>query len=174
MRTGLGRAPAGPACHHGPGMRAVIRVAAACLVCVALAACGGRGGGAGSDRQQIAGIFSSVDKAMANGDYAGACARFSSHQQATIVASAKRAGLKVTTCAGALSTLVKETGITRAQLAQTFGAGAAPKVQSVSVHGDQATVTYTTSTQGKKHTETDALVREHGEWKADRVLKRSG
>ena len=111
---------------------------------------------------------------MANGDFAGACGRFSSHQQATIVAGAKRAGLKVTTCAGALSTLIKETGITRAQLAQTFGGGAAPKVQSVAVHGDRATVTYTTSTQGKKYTETDALVREHGEWKADRVLKRSG
>ena len=119
-------------------------------------------------------MFSSVDKAMANGDYAGACGRFSSHQQATIVAGANRAGLKVTTCAGALSTLIRETGITRAQLAQTFGGGAAPKLRSLSVHGDQATVTYATYTQGKKYIETDALVREGGQWKADRVLKRSG
>ncbi|MBV9414013.1 MAG: hypothetical protein JO363_03460 [Solirubrobacterales bacterium] len=117
-------------------------------------------------------MFSSVDKAMADGDFAGACARFSSHQQATIVAGANRAGIKVTACAGALSTLIKRTGITRAQLAQTFGGGAAPKVQAVSVHGNQATVTYTTSTQGRKYTETDALVRESGQWKADRVVKR--
>lgn len=119
-------------------------------------------------------MFSSVDKAMANGDYATACGHFSTHQRATIVAGARRAGLKVTTCAGALSTLIKATGITRAQLTQTFGGGGAPKVRSVSVHGDQATVTYTTSTGGKKFTETDALVRESGQWKADRILKRNG
>lgn len=153
-------------------MRAVIRVTSVCLVCVALAACGGGGSNAGSDRQQIASIFSSVDKAMANGDYAGACARFSSHQQATIVAGANRSGLKVTTCAAALSMLIKRTGITRAQLAQTFGGGAAPKVQSVSVHGNQATVTYTETSHGQRYVETDALVREGGQWKADRILKR--
>jgi hypothetical protein len=155
-------------------MRAVIDVVAACLVCAALAACGGSGGSAGSDRQQIASMFSSVDKAMANGDYAGACGHFSSHQRATIVAGANRAGLKVTSCAGALTTLIKQTGITRAQLAQTFGGGGAPKVQSVSVRGDQATVTYITSTQGKKYVETDGLVREGGQWKADRIIKRNG
>jgi hypothetical protein len=155
-------------------MRAVLHVVAACLVCAALAACGGSGSSGSSDRQQIEGMFSSVDKAMANGDYTGACAHFSSHQQATIVAGANRAGLKVTSCAGAFTTLIKETGITRTQLAQTFGGVGAPKVQSVSVRGDKATVTYTTLTQGKKYVETDALVREDGQWKADRIIKRNG
>lgn len=154
-------------------MRAVLSVVAACLACAALAACGASGSSASSDRRQIESMFSSVDRAMANGDYAAACGHFSSHQWGAIVAGAKRAGLNVSTCPAALTAVIKATGMSRAQLAQTFGSMGTPRMQSVSVHGDQATVTYTTKAAGRAYTETDALVREDGQWKADRIIKRT-
>ncbi len=85
----------------------------------------------------------------------------------------KRAGFKASTCANAMTSLIKATGITRTQLAQALGGAAAPKVRSFSVHGNQATVTFTNSVDGHPYTETDALVREGGQWKADRIIKRS-
>jgi hypothetical protein len=151
-------------------MRAAVRLVCACLACSCLAACGGSGG---SDRQQIAGMLNSIDSAMARGDYVTACQHFSQHQQSAIVAGARQAGLKASSCAGALTSLIKATGITRGQLAQSFGGGGAAKLRTVSVHGDQATATYTETIAGRKFTETDALVREGGQWKADRIVKRS-
>ena len=119
-------------------------------------------------------MFSGMESAMAHGDYATACAHFSDREQSQIVAGARKAGLtSVSTCADAFSALVKKTGITRAQLAQTFGGASLPKIKSLSVHGDQATVTYTNTFQGKTYTETDALVREDGTWRADRTVKRT-
>jgi len=119
-------------------------------------------------------MFSALEGAMARGDYATACAHFSRRQQSQIVAGAKKAGLSsVSSCSDAFARLIKETGITRAQLAQTFGGSSVPKIQSLSVHGDQATVTYTNTFEGKTYTETDALVREDGSWKADRAVKRT-
>ncbi len=126
-----------------------------------------------SDNRQIANLFTSVDSEMAHGDYASACRHFSQHQQSNIVAGVKRAGFKASTCANAMTSLIKATGITRTQLAQAFGGAAAPKVRSFSVHGSQATVTFTNSVDGHPYTETDALVREGGQWKADRIIKRS-
>ena len=41
------------------------------------------------------------------------------------------------------------------------------------MHGNQATVTFTDSVSGHPYTETDALVREDGQWKADRIIKRT-
>jgi len=147
------------------------RLLCACVTCVLLAGCGGSS--SSSNQQQIESVFSAVDSAMARGDYAGACSHFSTRQQSNIAAGARKAGLKVTSCAGALTALIKVTGITRAQLAQTFGGAKAPKLRSVSVHGNQATVTFTDSADGHPYTETDALVREDGQWKADRILKRT-
>jgi DNA-binding phage protein len=153
-------------------MSAVLRLLLACLLCAGLAACGGGSGSHGSNKQQIESMFTSIDTAMAKGDYVTACNYFSQHQQATIVAGAHRAGLKASGCAAALTSLIKATGLTRAQLAQTFGGGGAPKLHSVSVTGDQATVTYTSTIAGRTFTETDALVRESGQWKADRIISR--
>ena len=118
-------------------------------------------------------MFSSVDTEMAHGDYTSACNRFSARQQANIAAGARTAGLNVNSCAGALTALIKQSGITRAQLAQAFGGAATPKLQKVDVHGNQATVTFSDSVGGKAYTETDALVRENGQWKADRIIKRT-
>jgi len=153
-------------------MSAATRQMCVCSVCAFVAACGGSGGG-GSDRQQIEKMFSSVDTEMAKGDYASACNYFSQRQQANIATGARKAGLNVSSCAGALMALIKVTGITRAQLAQTFGGAAAPKLQTVDVHGNQATVTFTDSIGGHPYKETDALVRENGQWKADRIIKRT-
>jgi hypothetical protein len=153
-------------------MSAATRLFFVCLMCVPLAACAGSSSG-GSDRRQITSIFSAVDSEMAHGDYASACGHFSERQQSNIASGARKAGLKVTSCAGALTSLIKMTGITRAQLAQTFGGAEAPKLHSVSIHGNQATVTFTDSVDGHPYTETDGLVREDGQWKADRIIKRS-
>lgn len=160
-------------CDHRLGMSAATRLMCVCALCAFLAACGGSGGGAGSDRQQIQQMFSSVDTQMAKGDYASACSYFSQRQQANITAGARKAGLKVSSCAEALMALIKVTGITRAQLAQTFGGAAAPKLDTVSVRGNQATVTFTDSVGGHPYKETDVLVRENGQWKADRIVKRT-
>jgi hypothetical protein len=163
------------ACDHGRGMSAAGRLACVCLLCVAVAACGGSGAGGSSvsNRTQIMNMFSGLESAMAHGHYATACDHFSEREQSQIVAGAKKAGLSsVSTCSDAFGQLIKETGITRAQLAQAFGGDTVPSIKSLSVHGDQATVTYTTAFQGKPYTETDVLVREEGSWRADRTVKR--
>jgi len=122
---------------------------------------------------QIQKMFSSVDAEMAKGDYASACNYFSQRQQSNIATGARKAGLNVNSCAGALTALIKATGITRTQLAQTFGGAATPKLKTVSVHGNRATVTFTDSIGGHPYTETDALVRENGQWRADRIIRRT-
>jgi hypothetical protein len=153
-------------------MSAIVRLLAACLLCACVASCGGSSASKTSNKQQIESMFNSIDTAMAKGDYVSACKYFSTRQQSTIVAGAHRAGLSASDCAGALTSLIKATGLTRAQLAQTFGGGGAPKLRSVSVKGDQATVSYTSTIAGRTFLETDALVRENGQWKADRIISR--
>jgi hypothetical protein len=149
-------------------------VACLCLACLALAACGGSGGSAGSDRQQIENVYKSTFAAMARGDYATACSYFTAREQASVVASAHRVGLNVSSCAGMFTALTTKYGVSRAQLAKTFGAaGKSGKVSSVSIHGDNATAKFTGTTNGKTYTETDALVRQGGKWKADRIISRS-
>jgi hypothetical protein len=154
------------------GMRATLCLATVCLLCLGLVACGGSSGTGSSNRQQIQHMFASMESSMAQGDYAGACNWLSEREQATVVSGAKQAGLSAADCAGAFSALIKTAGVSKAQLTQAFGGGQAPKIQSLSVHGNQATVTYTASDNGKAFTETDSLVREGGSWKADRTISR--
>jgi hypothetical protein len=105
-------------------------------------------GNSASDRAQIVNMFSGLESAMARGHYATACNHFSERERSQIVAGAKKAGLSsVSTCSDAFAQLIKETGITRAQLAQAFGGNGVPKIKSLSVHGDQATVMYTSASQ---------------------------
>jgi hypothetical protein len=151
-------------------VKAALRLVCVALMCSALSACGGSHT---TDRQQIVNLFNGMFAAMAHGDYASACSDLSQRQQNVVAAGARRGGLNVSSCAGALTTVFKRSGITRAQLAQTFGVGAKRKIDSLSVHGNQATVTVTESSNGQTYVETDALVREGGKWRADRILKRS-
>lgn len=160
------------AANMGLGMSAVRRVVCVCLACLAVAACGSSSSSASSNRQAITHMFLSLQSSMARGDYAGACHWLSQNQQATIVSGAKRAGLNASGCAGAFSALIKSAGVSKAQLAQTFGGTQAPKFHSVVVHGNQATITYTATMGGQTFTETDGLVREDGTWKADRTISR--
>ena len=150
-------------------MKAALRIVCACLVCLALGACGGSSGS--SNKQAITHMFVAMQSAMAKGDYAGACQWFSHRQQSSIVSGAKKAGLKASDCAGAFRALISTAGVSKAQLAQAFGSSA-PKIRSLSVHGNQATVTYTDSDNGKTFTETDGLVKENGDWRADRTISR--
>lgn len=152
-------------------MSATSRLIAGGLVCLSLAACGG---GGTSNRQQITNLFNGIYAAMAHGDFATACGYLSQRQQRNVVAGARRAGLNTSSCADALTSLLKETGVSRAQLAQALGgAGIQRKIDSISVQGNQATVTFTETSRGQKYVETDALVREGGKWRADRIVKRN-
>ena len=155
----------------GRGMRAAPRLAAVCLLCLGLAACGSSGGKS-SNRQQIQQVITSMESAMAQGNFAAACQSLSQREQAKFVTSAKQAGVSASDCADAFSSLVKTAGVSKAQLAKAFGGGGAPKFKSVSVHGNRATVTYTAIENGQTFTETDALVREGGAWKADSTISR--
>jgi hypothetical protein len=153
-------------------MNPAIRIACGCLICLALAACGGSSGSsASSNKQAITHMFTSMQSAMAKGDYASACQWFSERQRSTIVSGAKKAGLNASDCPGAFRALISTAGVSKAQLAQAFG-NSAPKIRALSVHGDQATVTYTDQDNGKTFTETDALVKENGDWRADRTISR--
>ena len=154
-------------------MRGFAGITCLCLLCVALAACGGSGSSATSDRQQIANVFPTAFAAMARGDYSTACSYFSAGEQAKVVAGAKQAGLKASTCAETFTALIDRYHVTKAQLAQTFTNGRVGMVHSISIHGDKATATFTDTSGGKTYTETDALVREGGKWKADHIVKRS-
>jgi hypothetical protein len=155
-------------------MSAAIRILYACLISVAVCACGSSSSSGSSDRAQIEHVFVALEASMAKGDYTGACNQLSSHQQSVVVSGAKQAGVSASDCPGAFSALIKKAGVSKAQLAQAFGAGGAFKFHSVLIHGNQATVSYTTTTGGKTFNETDALVKENGAWKADRTISRTG
>lgn len=157
-------------------MRTVCGLACVCLLCAAVAGCGGSKGGSSSSsqRQGIEQMFTAISSAMARGDYAAACDRLSAREQASIVAGTQKAGFTASTCAGAFTALIKATGLKPAQLAQAFaGSAAAPQIHSITVNGNTATVAYTTTTSGTTFNETDALVRQDGEWKADRIIART-
>ena len=157
-------------------MSAMRRFVSICLLCAAVAGCGGASNSASSDRAQITNLFNEIYTAITHGDFTTACGYLSKREQSTIVTGARRAGLSASSCPDAFTSLLKATGVTRARLAQAFGAaGIQRKVDSISIHGNQATVTFTESEKGKPTTylETDALVREDGKWRADRIVKRS-
>lgn len=154
-------------------MSAVLRILSACLISLAACACGSGGSSGSSDRAQIEHVFVALESSMAKGDYAGACSQLSSHQEGVVVAGAKAAGLSASDCPGAFAALIKRAGVSKAQLAQAFGGGGGFKFHSVAIHGNQATVRYTTTTGGKTYTETDALVKQGGAWKADRTISRT-
>ncbi len=156
------------------GMSAVLRILCACLISVAVCACGSSNSSGASDRAQIEHVFVALESSMAKGDYAGACNQLSSHQETVVVSGAKAAGVSAADCPSAFSALIKKAGVSKAQLAQAFGGGNAFKFHSVVIHGNQATVKYTTTTGGKTITETDTLVKENGAWKADRTISRTG
>jgi hypothetical protein len=152
-------------------MKAVFRVICVCLGCSVLAACGGS---STSNRQQIESLFNGMYTAFAKGDYTTVCSDLSQRQRNNIVAGARRAGMSVSSCTDAFNALLKQAGISKAQIAQAYGAsGITRKLDSISVHGNQATVTFTESDKGQSSVETDALVREGGQWRADRIVKRS-
>lgn len=150
-------------------MHGTFRIVCGLVVCLALAACGGSS--ASSNKQAVTHMFVAMQSAMAKGDYAGACRWFSHRQQSSIVTGAKNAGLPASDCPGAFRALISTAGVSKAQLAQAFGSGA-PKIRSLSVHGNQATVTYTDTDNGKTFTETDGLIKENGGWRADRTISR--
>lgn len=151
--------------------RAALSVICVCLSCSILAACGGS---STSNRQQIASLFNGMYTAFAHGDYATVCSDLSQRQQDNLVSGARNAGLKVSSCSDAFDTLLKQAGISKAKVAQAFGAsGIKRKLDSVSIHGNQATVTFTESENGQTDIETDALVRQGGRWRADKILKRT-
>jgi hypothetical protein len=152
-------------------MKRALRLFSIGLTCFAVADCGGSGT---SDRQQIVNLFNGMFAAIGHGDYARTCDYLSHRQQNTVVAGARRSGLTVSSCRGALTALFKQAGVTRAQLAQAFGvSGTKRKVDSIKIHGNRATVTFAVKTRGQSYVETDLLVREGGTWRADRILKRT-
>lgn len=155
-------------------MKLALRLVCIGLTCSALAACGGSSSSGTSNRQQIESLFNGMFSAMSQGDYARVCGYLSDRQQNNVVTGARQAGLTASTCSGAMTALIKETGATKAQIAQAFGAsGTKHKIDSVTAHGNQATATFTETTGGQTYTETDSLVREHGTWRADRIVKRN-
>jgi hypothetical protein len=156
------------------GMSAAVRILCACLISVAVCACGSSSSSGSSDRAQIEHVFVALESSMSKGDYAGACNELSSHQQGVVVSGAKQAGLSATDCASAFSALIKKAGVSKAQLSQAFGGGGDFKFHSIVIHGNQATAKYTTTAGGKTFTETDALVKQNGAWKADRTISRTG
>jgi hypothetical protein len=152
-------------------VKTALRLSCVSFACLALAACGGSGT---SNRQQITNLFNGMYAAFARGNYGQVCTDMSQRQQDNIVSGARKAGLNVSSCTDAFTTLLKQAGISKGQVAKAFGAsGIQRKLDSVSIRGNQATVTFTETEKGQTSTETDALVREGGQWRADRVLKRS-
>ena len=155
-------------------MKVILGLLGIGLACLALAACGGGGGSSGSDRQQIENVFNGMFSAMQQGDYGRVCGYLSQRQQNSLVSGARQVGVTASSCSDALTSLLKKAGLTRAELARAFGLSATKrKVDSLSVHGQKATVTFTETTGGHTYRETDSLVREGGKWRADRIVKRT-
>lgn len=141
-----------------------------CLACIAglamsLAACGG---GGSSNAQQIRQLYTGAISALAHKNWSQVCSDMTREQQTQVVARARSSRLSASTCPQAL-TKVAAADPSWAASVRLLNNAIKLKVQSVSVHGNQASARVAASYHGKTSVGSQSFVRQNGRWLLNRT-----
>lgn len=137
-------------------------------VLLALAALTGGCGGGGSlpaDQRAIRTAGEHYLRALAGGDYAGACGQMTAPAQSRIVRRVARLRIPAATCASALAALVM--AIPEPQRTQVLDTSKGATVGQIRVTGGTATGQVTATFRGQSRGYRIGFTREGGTWKVD-------
>jgi hypothetical protein len=165
--TGGGPAPAGSAIPDAPTATAPPTAAgpsgtaAAGPSGVAPVTSPAPGTGSVADRAAVETVFRTYLRAVADGDFATACALNAPETNQRLLDELARRGTPATTCEEAIARLYAGSGV--AQGAETIANTLA--VRSVDVTGDAATVAWSVEVSGRRPVVTNMLRRVDGQWR---------
>ena len=119
------------------------------------------GNGTAEDRAAVETVFRTYLRAVADGDFATACALNAPETNQRLLAELARRGTPAPTCEAAIATLYAGSGVAQgaATIADTLS------VERVDVDGDAATVAWSVEVSGRRPVVTNALRRVDGQWR---------
>lgn len=134
-------------------------------VAMLLAACGS---GGSSDAQQIRQLYTGAISALGHSKWSQVCSDMTETQRTRIIAGAHSSGLSAGTCPQALTKVAAADPSWTASV-RLLNNGLKLKVQSVAVHGNQATARIAASYRGKTSVGNQTFVRQGGRWLLNRT-----
>lgn len=119
------------------------------------------GNGPAADRAAVETVFRTYLRAVADGDFATACALNAPETNQRLLDELARRGTPAPTCETAIATLYAGSGVAQgaATIADTLS------VERVDVDGDAATVAWSVEVAGRQPAVTNALRRVDGQWR---------
>jgi predicted lipid-binding transport protein (Tim44 family) len=119
------------------------------------------GNGTAEDRAAVETVFRTYLRAVADGDFATACALNAPETNQRLLDELARRGTPAPTCETAIATLYAGSGVAQgaATIADTLS------VERVDVDGDAATVAWSVEVSGRRPLVTNALRRVDGQWR---------
>ena len=119
------------------------------------------GNGTAEDRAAVETVFRTYLRAVADGDFATACALNAPETNQRLLDELARRGTPAPTCEAAIATLYAGSGVAQgaATIADTLS------VERVDVDGDAATVAWSVEVSGRRPVVTNALRRVDGQWR---------
>ena len=119
------------------------------------------GNGTAEDRAAVETVFRTYLRAVADGDFATACALNAPETNQRLLDELARRGTPAPTCETAIATLYAGSGVAQgaATIADTLS------VERVDVDGDAATVAWSVEVSGRRPVVTNALRRVDGQWR---------
>jgi predicted lipid-binding transport protein (Tim44 family) len=119
------------------------------------------GNGTTEDRAAVETVFRTYLRAVADGDFATACALNAPETNQRLLDELARRGTPAPTCETAIATLYAGSGVAQgaATIADTLS------VERVDVDGDAATVDWSVEVSGRRPVVTNALRRVDGQWR---------
>jgi hypothetical protein len=119
------------------------------------------GNGSAADRAAAETVFRTYLRAVADGDFATACALNAPETNQRLIDELSRRGTPVSTCEQAIAALYAGSGVAQgaATIADTLS------VERVDVDGDAATVSWSVEVSGRRPVVTNALRRVDGQWR---------
>ncbi len=119
------------------------------------------GNGTAEDRAAVETVFRTYLRAVADGDFATACALNAPETNQRLLDELARRGTRAPSCEAAIATLYAGSGVAQgaATIADTLS------VERVDVDGDAATVAWSVEVSGRRPVVTNALRRVDGQWR---------
>jgi Domain of unknown function (DUF4440) len=119
------------------------------------------GNGSAVDRAAAETVFRTYLRAVADGDFATACALNAPETNQRLIDELTKRGTPVSTCEQAIAALYAGSGVAQgaASIADTLS------VERVDVDGDAATVSWSVEVSGRRPVVTNALRRVDGQWR---------
>ena len=155
-------APPSPAASSGPDATASAGTSAgASAAPITAVTTPAPGRGAAADRVAVENAFRSYLRAVADGDFAAACALNAPETNQRLLDELARRGTPASTCEQAIATLYTGSGVAEgaATIANTLS------VERVDVDGDAASVAWSVEVSGRRPVVSNMLRRVDGQWR---------